>query len=43
MLLAREELPPDDKLLLELLFDKNMSQDEAAKIIGMSQSIITVE
>ena len=43
MLSAREELPPDDKLLLELLFDKNMSQDEAAKIIGMSQSIVKPE
>lgn len=41
MLLAREELPSGDKLLLELLFDKNMSQDEAAKIIGMSQSTIS--
>ena len=41
MLSAREELPSGDKLLLELLFDKNMSQDEAAKIIGMSQSTIS--
>ena len=41
MLSAREELPSGDKLLLELLFDKNMSQDKAAKIIGMSQSTIS--
>ena len=38
---ARNSLSPDEKLLLELLFDQSKSQDEAAKITGIPQRTIS--
>lgn len=38
---AREMLSSDDKMLLELLYEEEKSQDEVAKITGIPQSTIS--
>lgn len=38
---ARNSLSPDEKLLLELLFDQSKSQDEVSKITGIPQRTIS--
>ena len=38
---ARESLPPEEQLLLELLFDQGKSQDEASEITGIPQRTIS--
>lgn len=38
---ARKSLSPDEKLLLELLFDQSKSQDEVSKITGIPQRTIS--
>ena len=41
MRIARDGLSPDERLLLELLFEQNKSQDEASKLTGIPQSTIS--
>lgn len=38
---ARKDLSSDERLLLELLFEQNKSQDEASKITGIPQRTIS--
>lgn len=38
---AKEKLEPDERLLLELLYEENMTEEEAGNVFGITQQAIS--